>query len=496
MIKLKNILENTDKTILSQATENFRQQLLKQYANEIEDLWFHIGPQGDVLHLSDIRIKKNARGQGIGSKIIDQLKKFADQNKLIITLSPEPERGYKAKLDRFYRSHGFVHNKGRKKDYRLSNFFGPTMVRRPMDEVEEEEIFKVGEDPNETSPSMPVNWNEPDIQMLRKWDEPTIREFLKLPKNYVAIYPAIIELSNLDAHVEDPDSEEGSYDYEEFRFSKRGYPPIVVRRTNGRLSILDGNHRVHWAQQWTKYTTIAAWVVDDDIQKHVQRKMKLKEADEDVDDYEIEDLQGKDAILQYLTAHGQSPEVVDLGGTEYIIWDDNIVDPEWPYVKDKDDWIYSTEGLRLIMRLKGMMEDKFNKNFWERPEVLFHATPRENVENIRKEGLKAMHKSRGFSNKNIHAAVFTSTSPEWITIHYGPVVVTIRTDLMKKDGFMPYVTKEPNHTEAEVIDFIAGKIKAWEPGTKDLSNAYSEGTTEDTVIVYASIPPKYLEITE
>ena len=494
MIKLKYILEN-DGPSMKDEVENFWAELNEKYRKDVIDLWFYFKPP-DVLYLSDIFINKKSRGQGIGSRIINDLKTFADQRGLSIVLSPSPERGYKAKLDKFYRNLGFVHNKGRKKDYRISTPFAPTMYRRPVTEEEEEEIFRAGDDPNNTSPDMPVNWNEADIQMLRKWDEPTIRKFLKLPKSYVAIYPSILELSELDAKVEEPDENgDGGYDYEDFRFSKRGFPPIVVRKTNGRFSIVDGNHRVYWAQQWTKYRTIAAWVVDDDIQSHVKKKMNIREAD-DIDDFELEELQGKEAIMQYLTDHGKSPEVVELGKDEYIIWDDFIVDPEYPNVEEKGDWIYGMQGIRLVSELKDMMEDRFNAFFWKHPEMLFHATPRENVEDIRKDGIKAMHKSRGFSNKNIHAAVFTSTEPDWIGFHYGPAVIGIRTDLMKKDGVMPYVTKEPNHTEAEVMDFIAGKIKAWEPGSKDLSNAYSEGTTEDTVIVYASIPPKYLEITD
>lgn len=197
--------------------------------------------------------------------------------------------------------------------------------------------------------------------------------------------------------------------------------------------------------------------------------IKLSRIFEEVDDFEIEELQGKDAILQYLTAHGKEPSVVDLGGDEYIIWDDNIVATEYPDVKSKNDWIYGMEGQRLISRLVDAFDEKFNARFWERPEILFHATPTENVENIKRDGLQAVHKSRGLANRHIRSAVFTSTEPEWITQSYGPSVITIRTDLMKQDGFTPFVTKEPNHTEADVTNFIANKIGAWED-EKDLSN--------------------------
>ena len=45
-----------------------------------------------------------------------------------------------------------------------------------------------------------------------------------------------------------------------------------VSRYNGRLSIEDGNHRTYWAQNYTRYDTIAAWVVDHDMQKDIDSK--------------------------------------------------------------------------------------------------------------------------------------------------------------------------------------------------------------------------------
>jgi hypothetical protein len=103
------------------------------------------------------------------------------------------------------------------------------------------------------------------------------------------------------------------------------------------------------------------------------------------------------------------------------------------------------------------------------------------------------HLSRGLANRHIRAAVFTAQSPEFCMQYYGPEVFVINTSQMKIDGFMPMVTKEPNHTEADVINFIADKIKAWDDN-RDLANANSEGTTDDTVIVYSNIPPKYLTL--
>jgi hypothetical protein len=221
--------------------------------------------------------------------------------------------------------------------------------------------------------------------------------------------------------------------------------------------------------------------------------IKLKTIFEVIDEYEIEDLNGKDAILQYLTSHGATPEVIVLGKDEYIIWDDKIVDPEFPYPKEKEKWLYDTDAMRLVNTLTDMVEEQFNNRFWMYPELLYHGTPKENVPLIKLEGLKMRHLSRGLSNRHISAAVFTAQSPEFCMQSYGPEVFEINTIQMKADGFMPFVTKEPNHTEADVINFIAKKIKAWDD-EKDLANSYSEGTTDDTVIIYSNIPPKYLTL--
>ena len=213
--------------------------------------------------------------------------------------------------------------------------------------------------------------------------------------------------------------------------------------------------------------------------------------EETIDATELEKLEGNaPSILQYLDFQGKSAELIKLGTDEYIIWDDNIVDPNYINIKKKENWIYDSEGQRLIRNLIGAFEDKFNTQFWNYPQILYHATPTENVGQIKQDGLKAIHLSRGLSNRHIKSAVFTSTEPECIG-SYGPSIITINTKLMKEDGFTPYVTKEPNHVESDVTNFIARKIGAWEDD-KELSNGHSEGTDDYTVIVHSPIPPKYL----
>jgi len=134
MIKLISIIRESiwhNPTEKQLKTEKLRKELLSEYP-QLQDLEFHVVDYDDnLLELSSIRIFKNERGKGIGNQVIRKIKKFADENGLIIRLSPEPERGYKKKLDKFYTDLGFVPNKGRKKNYQLSSPFGRTMYRRP-----------------------------------------------------------------------------------------------------------------------------------------------------------------------------------------------------------------------------------------------------------------------------------------------------------------------------------------------------------------------------
>ena len=80
--------------------------------------------QGDI-QLHKIEVPKEQRGKGIGSRFMKGLTKTADRQGRRITLSQQPERGHKKKLDTFYQRFGFKANKGRDKDFSVSD----TMIR-------------------------------------------------------------------------------------------------------------------------------------------------------------------------------------------------------------------------------------------------------------------------------------------------------------------------------------------------------------------------------
>lgn len=86
----------------------------------------YVNQTGDIS-LHSLEVPKEKRGKGIGSRFMKGLSKFADKNKQRITLTPQAEKGYKKKLDTFYKEKGFKPNKGRNRDFSVSD----SMIRDP-----------------------------------------------------------------------------------------------------------------------------------------------------------------------------------------------------------------------------------------------------------------------------------------------------------------------------------------------------------------------------
>jgi hypothetical protein len=81
-----------------------------------------------ILELDRIVVPEGERNAGVGSAVMRRLSEIADDRSQPIALTPATDfGGTKAGLERFYRRHGFVPNKGRAKD------FGTTQawIRKP-----------------------------------------------------------------------------------------------------------------------------------------------------------------------------------------------------------------------------------------------------------------------------------------------------------------------------------------------------------------------------
>ena len=151
------VLANTAKKQPSMAMVNPKLSLddiKNKYSNV--DLDVYNDPKG--LTLSKIVVSEGVRSEGIGSNVMNDLIKYADENNKPIALTPDNSfGGSKTRLESFYKKFGFKENKGRNKDFA----FRETMIRQPKVSQEkrklildnrrkEANIARFGYDPNET----------------------------------------------------------------------------------------------------------------------------------------------------------------------------------------------------------------------------------------------------------------------------------------------------------------------------------------------------------
>lgn len=88
-----------------------------------------ISERSDKIHIFKIQVPKSDRKLGLGTKAMTMLTDYADRTGKLITLSPSKDFGASSlnRLVKFYKRFGFVQNKGKHKDYTLSE----TMYRLP-----------------------------------------------------------------------------------------------------------------------------------------------------------------------------------------------------------------------------------------------------------------------------------------------------------------------------------------------------------------------------
>lgn len=128
-------------------------------------------------------------------------------------------------------------------------------------------------------------------------------------------------------------------------------------------------------------------------------------------------------------------------------------------------------------------ELKFNKEFWDFPTALYHGTS--DIESVLAQGIEPRSETRGLNNRSVGDAVFTTSNYD-IARSYGDVV-KIDTIAMKTADYTPFVSSEPEILEHELIGAVAHML-----GVEYDHDIYDAGIDYDTVIVYGSIPAKYL----
>lgn len=104
-------------------------------AREVSERWRErgitssISERRGILTLNDVVVPEDQRGQGLGSEFMRDLTRYADRTGQRVGLTPSTDRGATSisRLQRFYRQFGFVPNRGKSRDFEISE----TMVREP-----------------------------------------------------------------------------------------------------------------------------------------------------------------------------------------------------------------------------------------------------------------------------------------------------------------------------------------------------------------------------
>ena len=114
--------------------ESQLEQLVQKLRLEYPGLSLWVGEHDHKINVTEIVVPTELRNQGIGSAVLAAIKDYAQSVGKPVTLSPEPGRGQKAALERFYKKNDFAWNSGRNKDYSMSSPFAKNMVWRPNKE--------------------------------------------------------------------------------------------------------------------------------------------------------------------------------------------------------------------------------------------------------------------------------------------------------------------------------------------------------------------------
>lgn len=110
---------------------------ISEFADQIKDKYnldtFFVNERPDSITLDMIEVPKADRKQGVGTAVLTDLINYADQQSKRISLTPglhDATHGTtsRTRLVKFYKRFGFVENKGRNKDFSISD----GMYREPQ----------------------------------------------------------------------------------------------------------------------------------------------------------------------------------------------------------------------------------------------------------------------------------------------------------------------------------------------------------------------------
>jgi ParB-like chromosome segregation protein Spo0J/GNAT superfamily N-acetyltransferase len=216
------------------------------------------------------------------------------------------------------------------------------------------------------------------------------------------------------------------------------------------------------------------------------------EKDERTLEEKLDDAEGDEAAIQQLLTQAGAWAALEYSGGVLYRTEDAVIDvsdASTTYYKDPQQFISQCNVEEFLPNY----EDEFNRQFWEDPQELYHATDEDNLAAIMKNGLNASNETRGMSNRGVASAVFTTDDIEYAQAgHYGDAILAIDMAAFKastKANKLPYVGREPDVVEGESRESLAHALEV-----TDFNHDYEDGMDRTTVIVHGSIPPQFLHV--
>jgi hypothetical protein len=101
--------------------KDLQRQLMSDY-----DVSLRMSGRGELVTIDKIKVSE--KSGGVGTEVMKHICEWADNNFITLALTPSSDLGgNKNRLQKFYKRFGFVDNKGRNKDYEISE----SMYRHP-----------------------------------------------------------------------------------------------------------------------------------------------------------------------------------------------------------------------------------------------------------------------------------------------------------------------------------------------------------------------------
>jgi len=139
LLTIKSINDKPVGGLLETAEQKAAQSLL-DIQNKFPDVGLDVYENKGTINLSKIVVPKEMRSSGVGSSVMNDLVDYADSTGQKIALTPSSDFGGNVKrLKEFYKSFGFVENKGKNKDFSTRE----TMIRPPNIIEEEKTRFNL-----------------------------------------------------------------------------------------------------------------------------------------------------------------------------------------------------------------------------------------------------------------------------------------------------------------------------------------------------------------